>query len=172
MGSLCCSSVQKDYNEKEEHCFATRCEKKVEDFKCKKKSARDNVWTKEVWIDEGSGTYKPAIPLTHIVCGQITKRGRAQGFHFRPNGYDPPSARASIEFECSPVIQCFFKVEVFDSKRDEYVPKKSTHNSFFPMKWTLEETIKEIEQIFCRVNENHDLKETRYTIASSRRLPI
>jgi hypothetical protein len=37
-----------------------------------------------VWSDT-----RPAINLTHIFAGEINRRGRATGFHSRPNGVDP-----------------------------------------------------------------------------------
>ena len=35
----------------------------------------------------------PPINLAHIFCGQINRYGQAIGFHSRPNGIDPPSAK-------------------------------------------------------------------------------
>ncbi len=38
-------------------------------------------------------TTRPPVNLTHIFCGEINSRGRPVGFHARPDGRDPPSAR-------------------------------------------------------------------------------
>jgi hypothetical protein len=40
-----------------------------------------------VWSDT-----RPAINLTHIFAGEINRRGKPVGFHFRPNGVNPPGS--------------------------------------------------------------------------------
>ena len=37
------------------------------------------------------------FPLTHVFCGQINREGEAEGFHYRPNGKNPPSAEVGEE---------------------------------------------------------------------------
>ena len=36
---------------------------------------------------------EPPVNLTHIFAGQINKRGKPTGFHSRPGGRNPPTAR-------------------------------------------------------------------------------
>jgi hypothetical protein len=36
---------------------------------------------------------EPPVNLTHVFCGEIDRRGEAVGFHARPGGADPPTAR-------------------------------------------------------------------------------
>lgn len=126
---------------------------RVEDFySCSERSPLDNIWRKEM-VDKKNGTYKPAIPLTHIICGQI-KQGKASGFHFRPGGRDPPCARASEKLQkCCDWIECFKQVEIYDYRKNEWILKQSEHNSFFPEDWSLDRIIDTIDDdIFGKVN--------------------
>ena len=73
-------------------------------FQCTKSSPTDPA----VWSNTN-----PQIALTHIFCGQI-QRGKAEGFHSRPNNTDPVCARANNKLQdyLTYPLKCYKKIEV------------------------------------------------------------
>jgi Bacterial EndoU nuclease len=81
-----------------------------------------------------SAASKITIKIQHVLTGEINKSGKAVGFHARPGGVNPPTARMTALTEAADVNGVYKgKVEIFDSAKGIWVPKKA-QSSFFPDK--------------------------------------
>ena len=84
--------------------------------------AEKKVWTKT----------SPAINATHIFLGEINRKGKPTGFHARPGGNNPKSARVARKREGPNRIGIYTaQVEIRDKDTGEWKEKFST---FFPDK--------------------------------------
>jgi len=85
---------------------------------------------------------KPKINLTHIFEGEINRKGRPVGFHSRPGGRDPKTAKVvKIISPPNRVGVYTAKVKIWDRKEHKW---KSKFSSFFPDKMSRKEVIKAI----------------------------
>ena len=104
-------------------------------FQCTKSSPTDPA--------DWSNT-NPRVALTHIFCGQI-QRGKAEGFHSRPNNKDPVCARANNkvpEHQTYP-LKCYKKIKVCKFNKgfkDKWIAREPGTCCFFPPQWSIAET--------------------------------
>ena len=118
----------------------------VADFQC-------NI-TSPVVQGEWSTT-SPSLALTHIFCGQISSKGKAEGFHSRPGGVDPPCAKAvgyPISFGS---IDGFKETQVYNANSSQWIsryPTSTKYFYFFPTEWDVDETINVLVGVYnkCR----------------------
>ena len=73
----------------------------------------------------------PPVDRGHIFCGDINRKGRATGYHHRPDGQDPPTARIGRISRRSDTTGVYIsdQVEVWDG--NDWRRKKHI-SSFFP----------------------------------------
>ena len=75
------------------------------------------------------------IDLPHILNGHTNAKGKAVGFHSRPDGIDPAGSRMTQQVE-SPNQHGIYvgKVEVFDATKGQWIPKTSNNgtSTFYP----------------------------------------
>lgn len=85
---------------------------------------------------------KPEVNLSHIFSGVINTRGKPTGFHSRPGGENPSSARV-VTILSQPNRQGVYsaRVEIYDSRDRVWKKKFST---FFPDSMEREEVISAI----------------------------
>lgn len=95
--------------------------------------------------NEWSNT-SPALNLTHIFVGEINKKGRAAGFHHRPDGKDLPTARLKKQLS-GPNRSGIYTalVEIFDPKSKQW---KEKFSSLFPDRLKRKQLIKAIIHAF------------------------
>jgi hypothetical protein len=88
------------------------------------------------------------INEAHVFEGEINRSGNPVGFHSRPGGVDPPSARVT-QVVSPPNAQGVYraKVEIFDQATNAWVPKGPA-SSFFPDSWARGRVLSEIEGAF------------------------
>ena len=69
----------------------------------------------------------PEINLVHIFAGEINRRGRPTGFHSRPGGKDPATARV-LAIKAQPNQSGVYtaRVEIFDKREKRWKEKFST----------------------------------------------
>ena len=106
----------------------------------------------------------PPVALTHIFCGQI-KRGKAEGFHSRPNDKDPVCATATemlSENKYYP-LKCYNKILVrqfINESMYNEIPRKTRKGGycFFPPKWSIKDTVNILVKIhkYCKGKEKHE----------------
>ena len=123
----------------------------------------------DFWCDKSSpinpaiwSNTEPQVALTHIFCGQI-QRGKAEGYHSRPNNKDPVCARANNkiqEYRTYP-LTCYGKIEVrqfINGLRDRWIARESGTYCFFPSQWNIVQTIKVLVKIYewCRRQRDTD----------------
>jgi hypothetical protein len=74
----------------------------------------------------------PPINLRHIAHGEINRRGRAVGYHHRPEGVDPPDARVvAIVRPAGPSGVYRARVALRDRATGEWLDKTAP-STFFP----------------------------------------
>ena len=79
---------------------------------------------------------EPPVNLTHIFCGEINSRGRPVGFHARPEGFDPPTARL-IEVVDGPNALGIYTAEVaVRAAATGWQRADEKFSSFFPDRMT------------------------------------
>ncbi len=85
---------------------------------------------------------RPQINLTHIFKGEINRKGRPVGFHSRPGGRDPETARM-VKIVSPPNRAGVYtaRVEIWDKRTRRW---KQKFSSFFPDKMSRKEVIKAI----------------------------
>jgi Bacterial EndoU nuclease len=72
------------------------------------------------------------IDLQHILDGHLNGKGKAVGFHSRPDGIDPPNAKMTEQIGLkNPQGVYKGKVEIRDPATGNWVPKKK-NSTFFP----------------------------------------
>ncbi len=85
---------------------------------------------------------QPEINLTHIFYGEINKRGKPVGFHARPLGRDPRTARVKkILAGPNPAGVYTARVEILDRRSHRW---KSKFSTFFPDRMTRKAVIQAI----------------------------
>lgn len=88
----------------------------------------------------------PAVNLKHIFLGEINKRGKPTGFHSRPGGKDPESARiARIMSKANKAGVYTARVEVYDKTDKQWREKFS---SMFPDRLSPEEVLQAITHAY------------------------
>ena len=93
----------------------------------------------------------PSVALTHIFCGQITSSGKAEGFHSRPGGKDPESARTVKHSAHIAGLDCYEGEDVYNANTKKWVSKKAQDRfCFFPADWSIADTVKNIQTVFNR----------------------
>src|SRR6516165_9578803 len=74
----------------------------------------------------------PPINFVHIESGEINRRGEAVGYHYRPNGVDPPGARVlQVVQPPDPNGVYRARVELRDRATGAWVQKKAP-STFYP----------------------------------------
>lgn len=73
---------------------------------------------------------RPAIDITHIFLGEINRSGKPVGFHARPAGHDPRTARV-VKIMSAPNRAGVYtaRVKIWDARQQRWKEKFST---FFP----------------------------------------
>lgn len=115
-------------------------------FACKDTStnAKGESDVKQASLDLSQNWSKtsPAINIHHIFLGDINKRGKPTGFHSRPKGKDPKSARLKrIQSKPNKAGVYTARIEVFDQSTQQWREKFS---SLFPDKLSANEIISAI----------------------------
>ena len=91
--------------------------------------------------------------MTHIFCGQISK-GKAEGYHSRPNNRDPVSARANNKIQHGTYpLTCYKKIEVrqyHKGLRDKWIARDPGTYCFFPSQWSISDTVEVLTNIYNR----------------------
>ncbi|MCR9219662.1 MAG: EndoU domain-containing protein [Alphaproteobacteria bacterium] len=79
----------------------------------------------------GLSATEPPVNRAHLFCGEVNRRDRGTGFHHRPDGVDPSSARLGqvIERNMKTGVYVANRIEVFDGERWR---GKRGISSFFP----------------------------------------
>ena len=104
-----------------------------------------------VVIEKWSRT-SPAINLEHIFLGEINKRGKPTGFHSRPGGKDPKSARiARIMSRPNKAGVYTARVEVYDKSDSKWREKFST---MFPDELVADDVVKAISNAYSKRNKS------------------
>ena len=121
------------------------------DFQCTETSPT----AADVWSNTD-----PPVDLIHIFCGQI-KKGKAGGFHSRPNDKDPVCAKATnmlSENEYYP-LKCYNEIFVHQSM-DNWIRRKIREGGycFFPPKWSINDTVNILVKIYkhCKNEKKHE----------------
>lgn len=87
------------------------------------KTATQHAW--HGWSDT-----QPQINLSHIFQGEINRRGKPTGFHSRPSGNDPESAKLKrVKAEPNRHGVYTAQIAVYDAKEKRW---KEKFSSFFP----------------------------------------
>lgn len=82
----------------------------------------------------------PPVNLEHIFNGSINKKGKPVGFHLRPLGNDPATARLIKLKSAANAIGVYTgEVEIFDKKSGTW--KRKNFSSFFPDRLTQGEAL-------------------------------
>lgn len=101
----------------------------------------------------------PPVALTHIFCGQINKKGEAEGFHSFSGQQDPPCAKASEERMNTYPLDCYKKIEVYQSTTKKWIPRNypSTY-CFFDEDLSVKDTVKILTEIYndCKNQRDKD----------------
>jgi hypothetical protein len=93
-------------------------------------------------------TTDPPINFVHIESGEINRRGEAVGYHYRPNGVDPPGARVlQVVQPPDPNGVYRARVELRDRATGAWVQKKAP-STFYPDAMTPDEVIEAILAAF------------------------
>ena len=122
----------------------------IANFDCNKTSPIDTA----NWSDT-----QPQVALTHIFCGQINQKGKAEGYHSRPNNRDPVCARANNLVPNTYPLKCYKKVEVreyIDGLRDKWIARDPGTYCFFPLAWNITETVNIFVDIYNQCQRRHD----------------
>ncbi len=81
-------------------------------------------------LQKGWSRTRPEINLTHVFFGEINRKGKPVGFHSRPGGHDPASARV-VRIRSGPNRAGVYtaEVEIRDPRSGEW---KRKFSSIFP----------------------------------------
>jgi hypothetical protein len=74
---------------------------------------------------------EPPVNLTHVFCGEIDRDGDPSGYHHRPAGEDPPSARVVAVLD-PPNAHGVYTAEVRVRRPGGAWTRQSKFSSFFP----------------------------------------
>ena len=91
------------------------------------------------------------MALTHIFCGQINSKGKAEGFHSRPGNKNPSCAKATGTQSTVGALLCYPGEEVYDAKNIKWVPRATPPSKrfcFFPKDWSIATTVSNIQKIY------------------------
>lgn len=95
------------------------------------------------------------IKLDHILIGEINRRGRAVGFHSRPEGIDPPTARMTARLSPPDANGVYTgRVEVLDPATGAWVEKRG-FSSFYPDNLTAPEIEAAIRNAYADALRNN-----------------
>jgi hypothetical protein len=84
----------------------------------------------------------------HVFQGVINRSGRAVGFHSRPGGHDPATARVTRILDAPNEVGVYrARVDVLDPSTRAWVPKNAP-STFFPDAWPRERVLEEISGAF------------------------
>lgn len=87
---------------------------------------------------------EPPINLTHIFCGEVKSDGRAVGFHARPGGRDPATARV-LAVEDGPNCRGVYTARVAVRRPDgSWRAADDKFSSLFPDELSVEEVVQAI----------------------------
>ncbi|MCB1755703.1 MAG: EndoU domain-containing protein [Gammaproteobacteria bacterium] len=101
-------------------------------------------------VTEKWSNTSPPINLEHIFSGEINKHGKPTGFHARPDGKDPSSARIKrIMSKPNKAGVYTARVEVYDKSTDQWREKFST---MFPDKLKRDEVVQAIANAYAERN--------------------
>ncbi len=90
----------------------------------------------------------PPINFRHIELGEINRRGEAVGFHHRPNGIDPATARVERIAQAPDAHGVYrARVAIRDPQSGAFVPKKAP-STFFPDAMSDQDVIDMILAVF------------------------
>lgn len=96
----------------------------------------------------------PSINLEHVFHGEINKRGKPTGFHSRPGGKAPETARiARVMSKANKAGVYTARIEVYDPSRDQWREKFS---SMFPDELSQAEVIKAISHAYKNRNKSKE----------------
>jgi Bacterial EndoU nuclease len=106
---------------------------------------------------------KMKVKIQHVLDGEINKRGKAVGYHLRPNGNDLPKARMTARTE-APDINGIYKgkVEIFDSATGKWVAKKA-ESSFFPDNFTPKQIENSVRNAYADALRRGDVNGASWT---------
>ncbi|GAB4213698.1 MAG: hypothetical protein OHK0012_10310 [Synechococcales cyanobacterium] len=106
---------------------------------------------------------KPSINEKHIFEGEVVigsgGNPQAVGFHSRPGGVDPSTARIRLKSDGTPVFGLgpnskgiYTRViDVWDLSTNEWIPK-DPYSSFFPDSWDRNTVIEEVLKAFSDID--------------------
>jgi hypothetical protein len=110
-----------------------------------------------------SAASKIQLKLQHVLTGEINKSGKAVGFHSRPGGIDPPSARLTQRTNAPDVNGVYRgKVEVFDPNKGVWVPKKA-QSTFFPDNMTHKQIENAVRNAYADALRNGNVNGSSWT---------
>jgi len=102
----------------------------------------DSVAEKNTVPLHGWSKTQPEINLTHIFSGEINRSGKPTGFHSRPGGVSPKTARLNrIKGKANRVGVYTAQVEIFDQKESRW---KSKFSTMFPDNMSYSQVIERI----------------------------
>jgi hypothetical protein len=80
---------------------------------------------------EALSATEPPVERPHLFCGEVNRRDRGTGFHHRPGGENPPTARFAriVERNAATGVYVADGIEIFDG---EEWRRKRTISSFYP----------------------------------------
>ena len=112
-------------------------------------------------------TTQPPVALTHIFCGQINEKGKAEGFHSRTNNKDPVCARANnkILVDTTFPLSCYGKLEVRQLLNgfSNWIAWNPGTYCFFPLGWDIVETVNVFVGIYNQCQNKRDSDKICYT---------
>lgn len=84
----------------------------------------------------------------HIFKGEINPHGKAVGYHHRPGGVDPPTARVATMVDPPDVHGVYrAEIQVFNPATGSWVAKKLP-STFYPDSWSGEQVLSEIQAAY------------------------
>lgn len=86
----------------------------------------------------------PPVNLTHVFCGEVKADGRAVGFHARPGGVDPETARV-VEIEDGPNAEGVYTARIqVRPPGGSWARADDKFSSLFPDSLSVEEVVQAI----------------------------
>ena len=103
---------------------------------------------------------QPPVALTHIFCGQINEKRKAEGFHSHPNNKDPVCARANnkILADTTLPLSCYGKLEVRQLLNgfSNWIARNPSTYCFFPSGRDIVETVNVLVGIYNQCQNKRD----------------
>ncbi len=106
---------------------------------------------------------KMTIELDHVLFGEINPKGKAVGFHSRPGGIDPGTARVSQRLTPPDANGIYTgKVEIFDSAKNQWIAKRG-FSSFYPDRLSAKEVEGAIRNAYADALRRGDIANGAWT---------